>query len=1588
MSTDDKLRDYLRRATADLRQARQRVRDLEAGAHEPIAVVAMGCRYPGGVETPADLWSLVDSGGDGITPFPDNRGWNTTALFHPDPATPGRTYSVDGGFLHRAGDFDADFFRMSPREARETDPQQRLLLEVAWETLERAGIDPHSLRGSRTGVFAGVAYHDYAGRAGYGERGIGTLGSVVSGRVAYALGLEGPAITVDTACSSSLVALHLAARALRAGDCDLALAGGVTVMTTPDAFVGFSQDRGLAPDGRCKSFAGAADGTGWGEGVGLLLVERLSDAVRHGHRVLALVRGTAINQDGASNGISAPNGPSQRRVIEQALADAQLTPDQVDAVEGHGTGTVLGDPIEAQALLATYGKDRTEPLWLGSVKSNIGHAQAAAGVSGIIKMVEAMNHGVLPRTLHVDEPTPRVDWAAGNVRLLTEPVPWPEHGRPRRAAVSSFGLSGTNAHVILEQAPPPEPVGERTAECPDVLLFPLYAKNDAALRAQADRLLVHLAVHPDVPDRDIACSLATTRAEMDHRAVVVAGDRDQLVRRLTGLAAGDQAPGLLRGVADPDRLAAFLFTGQGAQRLGMGRRLHSAHPVFAAAFDAALVELDRHLDQPLRAVVWGEDPDALNRTLNAQCALFAVEVALFRLLESWGVRPAYLVGHSVGELAAAHVAGVLDLADAAALVAARGRLMQALPEGGAMAALQAAESEVAAVLGEGVTVAGVNGPVSTVVSGDVDAVLAVKAHFDSLGRKTTRLAVSHAFHSARIEPMLAEFEGIASGLTYSPPVIPIVSTVTGDRTADLAAPGYWVRQARAAVRFADAVAHLAALGVDVFVELGPDAALSATVPDCADGVVAPLLRRDRDEVTEVATALATVHVAGIRLDHAALNPGARRVDLPTYPFQRSWYFWETSPAAPVEAEFWTAVEQADADALAERFSVTPEAFREVLPALSSWRRKHREESSVDSWRYRVTWRAVPDAGGSPDGTWLVVTPAHRTPPVQAVLDGLRDLSTVSAEVSTADRATIAAALPTGTFAGVLSLLALDDADDRDHVLTRGLRSTVALVQALDDTGTTAPLWCVTAGAVAVEPTDDCVDPRRAAVWGLGVGLALDQPGTWGGLVDLPAEPDDDSARRLVSVLGGGEDQVAVRASGVHVRRMTRARLDGAPPPRSWRPDGITLITGGTGGLGVHLARDLAAAGAEHLVLLSRRGAAAGGMAELTAELTAAGTQVTVAACDVADHDAVAALLDQLPEPPTAVFHAAGVMNQAGPVAQQTGDEFDRAAAAKVGGALVLDRLLADRPLSAFVLFSSGAAVWGSAGQAAYGAANACLDALAAARRARGLAATAIAWGPWDGGMVDADIAAASRRVGAPPMDPTLAIGALRQALDHDETNLVVADFDWATFAPIFTMARPRPLLADLPEAGAAADETTSAAPELRTTLARMSPAEQQRAVLDLLREHVGALLGYDDPSALAVTKPFTDLGFDSVAAVDLRGRLGAATGLTLPGTLVFDHATPTALAAYLHSELVGGGGPADLDGDLDRIRERLAASPPSAGDRDRIAARLRALSDSLTAPTDPRAGSDELDLASASEADVLAFIDHELGLDLDGVREG
>ncbi|MFJ5265002.1 type I polyketide synthase [Streptomyces sp. NPDC088387] len=1559
-TSTDKLVAALRASLTEAEDLRRRNKELTAAQSEPVAIIGMACRYPGGVRSPEDLWRLVADEVDAMSPFPADRGWDLDALFDPDPSRTGTSYVREGGFVHGAGEFDAEFFHISPREALAMDPQQRLLLETAWEAVERAGIDADTLKGSRTGVFIGSGTPGYGADIknapeeiqGYTLTGLAT--SVVSGRVAYTFGLEGPAVTVDTACSSSLVALHLAVQALRQGECTMALAGGVTIMSDPGVFLEFSRQRGLSPDGRCKAFADGADGTGWAEGVGVLLVERLSDAVRNGHRVLAVVRGSAVNQDGASNGLTAPNGPSQQRVIRQALDNARLTVDQVDAVEAHGTGTTLGDPIEAQALLATYGRRRTtdRPLRLGSIKSNIGHAQAASGVAGVIKMVMALRHGTLPKTLHVDQPSTHVDWESGAVTLLTDAEPWPETGDSRRAAVSSFGVSGTNAHVILEQAPPV--VRPDTAApvhpAPSAVPWIVSARDAQQLRTVADSLKSHVERHPEPTPAEIGTTLATRRTVLEHRTVVVGADRPELLTGLHAVVAGEPHPTVVTGTPTGGDKAVFVFPGQGAQWSRMGLELADAFPVFDAALSECAQALKAFVDWDLRAELAGD----LSRVDVVQPASWAVMVSLARLWQSFGIQPAAVVGHSQGEIAAAVVAGALSLEDGARIVAERSRVIgQRLAGRGGMASVASpagAVREHLAPYGDRLAVAAVNGPSSTVVSGEPEALDEVLAALESDGTRVRRIAVDYASHSSHVESIRDELLDVLAPITPRTSDVPFYSTVVGGLldTAALDA-GYWVRNLRGTVEFEQATRALIGDGLTAFVECSAHPVLAVGVEESGASLVVGSLRRDDGGARRFVASLAEAFVCGLPVDWRPLYGPAEPAELPTYPFRNTRYWLEpgedvTSEASArdeAETGFWDAVEREDLTALAESLDLDTDGLREVLPALASWRRRSRDESVVDSWRYKTAWRPVGSAGTTVSGTWLLVVPE---PPAATDADWVRAAGTALEEagattvrvalVPGAERAEYAALLAAARagitdIAGVLSLLALAEEPVPAYPSTPGgLTATLTLVQALGDAGIDAPLWCATRGAVSTGPSDALTSPAQAQVWGLGRVVAEENPHRWGGLVDLPPSADQRARARLAAVLGGidDEDQVAVRRSGVLANRLVRASWGDGRPLRAWRPEGTVLITGGTGALGGHVARMFAAAGAPHLLLVSGRGPESPGAAELERELTELGARVSLVACDVADRDALAAVLDSVPQelPLRAVVHTAAVLDDA-VVDALTPGQVDRVLRVKARGARNLDELTRDTDLTAFVLFSSFAGTFGVAGQGNYAPGNAYLDALARARRAAGLPATSVAWGHWSGGGIASGAAEEQlRRRGGSEIEPRLALRALQHVLDHDETVVALALIEWDRIAATAqgVDSGPRPFLRELDDVRrllraaerepAAVDAAAGGLPAAHE-LAALPREERERALVDLVRTHAAAVLGHTSADVLDAERPFRELGFDSLTSVELRNRLGTATGVKLPATVVFDHPTPRDLATHLRGALLGdtsGDGPA------------------------------------------------------------------------------
>ncbi|PRQ09064.1 Erythronolide synthase, modules 5 and 6 [Enhygromyxa salina] len=1551
-----KLRSYLERATAALKQTKRRLDEVESRQREPIAIIGMGCRYPGGVGSPAQLWELVASGHDAISELPVDRGWDTGALYDPDPDNPGTSVSKHGGFLHDAALFDPSFFEISPREAPAISPQQRMLLEVSWETLEHARILPSSLHGSQTGVFVGLMYYDYGAHlvtnpaALSGYTWIGSSGSVSSGRISYTLGLQGPSITVDTACSSSLVAVHLACQSLRAGECSIALAGGATVMATPTIFVEFSRQRGLALDGRCKAFSASADGVGWGEGVGMLALERLSDAQANGHPILAVIPGSAINQDGRSQGLTAPNGPSQQRVIKAALESAALAPNDIDVIEAHGTGTRLGDPIEAHALLAAYGRERDpdQPLWLGSIKSNIGHTQAAAGAAGIIKMALAMQHEQLPRTLHADAPSPEVDWSDDKIRLLQAPVAWARGDRQRRAAVSSFGISGTNSHVIVQEGPATATPPDR--ETPNDAHTPLLvsAKSLASLRLQAGRLRDHLLAHPDLALTDVAFSLITTRTQFNHRAVVVGRDRAGAIEALQALADGRPDPRYIEGVAAVEGKLVFVFPGQGSQWPQMARALLAESAPFRAQIEACAAALDPHTQWSLLAVLRGDDAaPPLQRVDVIQPVLFAMMVSLARLWESLGVVPDAVIGHSQGEIAAAHIAGALTLQQAAKLVARRSRVLLDIAGTGAMAVVamgpDAVRERLAAYDGR-LDLAVDNGPNATVVAGDADSVTAFVEAAWAEGVFARQVDVDYASHSAHVDPLGPELALALEGVVASACTIPMMSTVTATWVDGAQLDhDYWHRNLRNTVSFARGVEQLLESDHRFFIEIAPHPVLSVALASLVDdhAAVIPSLRRDDGGLDRMLLSLGSLYARGVAYDWTRLlrDRAPRTVDLPTYAFDHQ-HFWidgpltaavaRPSPSSALDSSFWSAVEQRDAASLGQLLALDDggvAALDALLPSLQTWRRDGERQAALSSWRYEVVWREsrAPRAGLAA-GTWIVLAPASDDPIPSALVRALTQASG-SAELIVVDPGATQAQLvsqlrdrspspgpnpgPNQGFAGVVSLLGLDESPySNAPAIPTGTAHTLALVQALIAESIDAPLWLVTRAAVAAA-NQAVLAPTQAMVWGLGRVIALERPGAWGGLIDLPdAGEADAQARALVGMFarGDGEDQLALRGGRVYVPRLVHAP---AAPAASFVARGTALVTGGTGAIGSHTARWLAREGVEHLVLTSRRGMDAPGVEQLCAELGELGPKVSVVACDTADRGAIERLLAQLQAneaPLRSVFHAAGVAGELTALADVTLEEFTAVLAGKASGFRDLHELTRDLELDAFVAYSSVSSVWGSGQQAAYATANAYLDALTLHRSHLGLPATSVAWGAWaDAGMATGSMGEHLERRGLRPMDPQLAISGLSQVIGGQPATVMIADMIWERFAPTFMSSRHRPLLDELTEVQAtltpAAEPSERERDELLEQLRALPDSARARQVLSLVLSTAAGVLGFSDGSSLDPRTGFSDLGLDSLMAVELRERLKQATGIPLPSTLAFDYPTPERVTELLLSEL-------------------------------------------------------------------------------------
>ncbi|XUL85489.1 type I polyketide synthase [Streptomyces galilaeus] len=1572
---------------------------------EPVAIIGIGCRLPGGADGPDEFWRLLSDGRDAVTEVPADR-WKADDFFDEDPTVPGKTTTRWGGFLRDVDRFDAAFFGISPREAARMDPQQRLLAEVSWDALEDAGIVPERLAGSATGVFVGIATNDY-GHLQFqrldqidAHTGTGNALSIAANRLSYLFDLHGPSLAIDTACSSSLVAVQQACASLAQGDCTLALAGGVNLVLSPALAINFAKAGAMASDGRCKTFDSRADGYVRAEGAGVVVLKPLSAALRDGDNVYAVIRGGAVNQDGRTNGLMAPNPRAQEAVLRTAYTRAGVAPEDVHYVEAHGTGTLLGDPIEAKALAAVVSahRDHAQPCLVGSVKSNLGHLEAAAGVAGLIKVALMLRHRRIPASLHFREANPHIPFEKLALRVADTARPWPAGDGPALAGVSSFGFGGTNAHLVLQEAPPSaEPQRSRSDDRAHLLT--VSAPTEQALRELAARHAVQLdAPGAEATVTEYCAAAAVRRTHHAERLTCVGRSAAELRDGLGAFVRGEEHPGVARGGRGTGRRSrvAFVFSGQGPRWWPLTAELLDQEPVFREALERCDASLRQHVEWSLiDQLTMVPERSRLADPGVVQPATCAVQIALATLWRSWGVEPDAVVGQSVGEIAAAHVSGALDLDDALRVALHRGRVIRTVIGRGKMAVVGATFDETHRILNRlddgSVSVAASNSPTSTVISGETAAVERLAAALDEEGVFCQVLeSVDYASHSPQMEPLQSELREAVAGLTPRPTDRTVVSTVTGRAIegTELDA-GYWAMNLRRPVLLDQAVDTLLDAGHDVFVEISGHPMLVGALTEKlgtrdTEGVAVASLHRDQSGRTALLGELGRLYCAGFPVDWTRLYGAVPPVvPLPAYPWQRERCWLpgiEEAPAAgrtlpegtapprsDAEEALWQSVERGDLEALSGVLGIAGAAQRDalaaVLPVLSAWHRESIDRDAADALRYRVAWTPLAGtATAALPGTWLVVAPNGLVPDeltgwLRAAIAARGGTVTEIAVAADADRGALAAALdgPAGRepdLRGVVSLLALDETPLPDQPgLARGVALTLALAQALGDIGVSTPLWLLTRGAVGTGPEDLVTRPVQALAWGLGRVVGLEHPERWGGLVDVGGPLDEAAGDRLAVALSNpdDEDQIALRPAGLLARRLVRAPSDDSEPP-AYQPKGTVLVTGGTGELGGRLARWLARRGAEHLVLVSRRGPAAPGAADLEADLTELGARVTLAACDMADRDALAALLSGLEadgDPVRAVFHAAGDVSLVKWLADTTTAELARVVAGKDAGALHLHDLLR-RPLDAFVLFSSVTGVWGSGSQCAYSAANAYLDALAEHRRGLGLTATSMQWGPWAGRAHEEYDHELTRR-GLRLMETGPALMALDRALGRDETATVVVDMDWSLFAPAYTAARPRPLLDDLPEAqqalrprGPAAGDSRPG--ELRRALLAVEPGRRRRDVLvDRCQREVGRVLRLE-PARVNVTVPLTGMGLDSLMALEVKKGLEAAVGVALPATLAWRYPTIDALAPFLAERM---GIPLDTT-----ATDSSPTAPPDAA-----------------APAEP-----ELDVEALSDDDVEALL--------------
>ncbi|MGO9351827.1 MAG: type I polyketide synthase, partial [Mycobacterium sp.] len=1539
---------------------------------EAFAIVGYALRVPGAADAD-EFWDVLQQGRDAVSEVPPDR-WDVDEFYDPDPDAPGKIVSRRAGFIEDVTGFDAPFFGVSKRETMLMDPQHRLLLETAWQAVEHSGTAPSALANTKTGVFIGLGTHDYlqliSEEVPYAEidsyQAIGSSAAAGAGRISYGMGLQGPAVTVDTACSSSLVAVHQACQALRFGECDAALAGGVNVLLSPKSVMTFARAKMLAPDGKCKTFDAAADGYVRGEGCGVIVVKRLDDAIRDGDRIRAVIRGSAVNQDGASGGLTVPNGVAQQRVIAEALACAGVAPGDVGYLEAHGTGTSLGDPIEVQAAGAVLGdgRDANRPLLIGSVKTNIGHLEAAAGIAGLIKVVLSLEHEELPKHLHFRNPSPHIPWDRLPVRVVDETLAWPRDGRPRIAGVSSFGFSGTNSHVILEEAPaevsqvaaaPVLPSDDRRFS-----LLPLSARSPEALVQLADGYRNWLAAHPEASLVDVCFTAGAARSHFEHRAALVVNSTESARETLGALADNRPAPGLLRGECTDKPRTAWLFTGQGSQYAGMARELFETEPVFAATMAQCAAVVADVLERPLLDVIFDMDgPDAadtLRQTSYAQPALFAVEMGLARLWQSWGFQPDVVLGHSVGQYSAACVAGVFSLEDGALLMAERGRLFGSLPAGGRMVAVFAAAERVESFTDQfpSLSVAAYNGA-NTVLSGPGQDLEQAVARLTDDGLRCDWLDTSHAFHSSLLDPILDEFESYANRFEFGPPQKTLVCNRTGaalGRSAKLDG-AYWRRHARQPVEFAKSVRTLSDLRCTMLLEIGPQPVLTASAmrawpdPATAPRAIASL-RKNNPELRQITEAVANAYIVGHVPNFGALQPGpARKLDLPTYPFQhRQYWFCEERVRPTQQGSNQSSAASTEAVRLLEdgRFEELAALLDgggdqqtvDVLKQLAAQHNQQRKAQSITDSRYEIRWEksavAASGAKGGEGSAWLLVSDdANAVQPLVDVLTARGHRHRIlGVPVSDADEERLAAALRAAVAdeptTRILHLAAIDsDTAPSTQSLLRMqhqvLSGTRRLFCAAAAAELRVPIWLITHGAQRVTGADT-VSPAQSCLWGFGRAASLEHPRLWGGLADL-SQGGADQWSRLIDYLvaaPAGEDQIALRDQAVYVPRLTRRAGQPTATPLVLRDDATYLVTGGLGAIGLEVAAYLAAHGARHLVLTSRRAPSDAAQQRIDAICEQSGCEVRVIAADVANpHDVARVLATVRAElPPLAgVVHAAGEISTT-PLQALDDAEVDRVFAGKVWGAWNLSEATLNTSgmqLDFFLSTSSIAGVWGAGGQTAYSAANAFLDGLAWRLREQGVPGISVNFGPWLGaGMADEAARAELDKRGVKPLSPADALAGMAELMASSGTGTshgVVARIDWASFLPLYQVAGKRSFLAHLqrevPESAPA--PTASGATQLVEQLT-LAPAQQRKKlVVDYLRDVVAEVTRID-AAEIRDEAGFFDVGMDSLMAVELRRRVEQAVGKELPSTLAMDYPRLVDVADFLLGDVLSIGAPA------------------------------------------------------------------------------